>query len=246
MGRDVGLGVAFVAGLVSFLSPCVLPIVPVYLAYLTGTAYGELTQARNRRRILAHALAFIGGFSAVFIAMGASATYVGRLLLDHQRWIEVLGGLLLLVLGVWMTGLVGIGFLHRDLRVHLSEKPAGYAGSALVGAAFAAGWTPCVGPVLAGILVLASRSGSAAYGTLLLAVYSLGLAAPLLLCCLALERSLALIRRVGPALPSLEKATGAALALMGLLLASGWFSRLSSWALGYFRGQTRLLAGLGL
>ncbi|MBI3549623.1 MAG: cytochrome c biogenesis protein CcdA [Elusimicrobia bacterium] len=241
----VGIGVAFMAGLVSFLSPCVLPIVPVYLAYLTGATYGELATGSHRWRTISHALAFIAGFSIVFITLGASASFVGQLLFANQKIVEMIGGAFLLVLGLWMTGLIPIGFLYRDIRVHMAQKPTGYAGSVLVGAAFAAGWTPCVGPVLSGILYLASKSNSVGYGILLLSFYSLGLAVPLLLCCLALESSLRLIKRMGPILPMIEKGTGVCLALMGALLLSGKFTRVSSWMLSYFSGWTKALNALG-
>ena len=241
-----GPGAAFLAGVASFLSPCVLPLVPVYLAYLTGATYDELVASAPRRRTTAHAAAFILGFTAVFVSLGASATCLGQLLLYHRGWIARLGGALLVFLGLWMAGLVPAGFLYRDMRVHLLKKPAGYAGSVLVGAAFAAGWTPCVGPVLASILLVASRSDSVAYGVILLLAYSLGLAVPLLACSLALERSLKFIRRITPVLPAMEKMVGICLALMGGLLLSGGFAGASVWALGRFSGWARLMGGLGL
>lgn len=242
---NVGFAAAFGAGVISFLSPCVLPLVPVYLAYLTGTSYTEAGK-NPKWRTISHALAFIAGFSLVFIAFGASATAAGRLLFDYRDVIEKIGGAFLLVLGLWMTGLLKIGFLYKDLRVHLQEKPTGYAGSVLVGAAFAAGWTPCVGPVLGAVLLMASRGESVGYGVALLAAYSLGLAIPLLLCSLALDKSMALIRRMGPTLPIIERATGVLLLLMGGLLLSGRFSRIISWLLGTFTGWTRWMQAIGL
>ncbi|MBI4387280.1 MAG: cytochrome c biogenesis protein CcdA [Elusimicrobia bacterium] len=226
--------VAFVAGLLSFVSPCVLPLVPVYLAYLAGTTYNEMLAGGNRWRIRVHALAFVVGFSLVFIGFGASATFLGHFLFRYRLWVERAGGMILIVFGLWMIGALKIGFLHRDIRIHISQKPAGFVGSVLVGAAFGAGWTPCVGPVLASILLLASGSETLFQGVLLLAAYSLGLAVPLLLCSLALERGLRWIKKVTPFLPVLEKGMGICLIVLGLALTTGWFSRVWTFAAGYF------------
>jgi len=240
------LGIAFLAGLISFLSPCVLPLVPVYLAYLTGATYQDLSRSGPSWKTTLHASAFILGFSLVFTAFGASATLLGGLLLSHRAWIERAGGAVLLVFGLWMTGILPIGFLYRDIRVHLTDKPSGYLGSVLVGAAFAAGWTPCVGPVLASILILASRSASVAHGVLLLASYSLGIAVPLFACSLILERAFKWIKKASPVLPVVEKVTGVCLSLMGVMLALGWFSRISSLALSRFSGWAAVFGKLGL
>jgi len=227
--------VAFGAGVVSFASPCVLPLIPVYLAYMTGTTYEGLLRQTSRRTTLTHAGFFIFGFSMVFIALGASASALGGALWQYRSWIERCGGAVLVLLGLWMLGVLQAAFLYRDARYHFHDKPAGFLGSVLVGAAFAAGWTPCVGPVLAGILLMASREGSVGRGVLLLAAYSAGFALPLLLCALAVERFSRLLKRVGPYLPALEKATGALLLALGVLLAGGWFSRVSSWTLSWMR-----------
>ncbi|MFH1723960.1 MAG: cytochrome c biogenesis protein CcdA [Elusimicrobiota bacterium] len=240
------LGIAFAAGGLSFLSPCVLPLIPIYLAYLSGTTFDELAAGAPRRTTLLHAALFIAGFSLVFIAMGASASAMGGLLFAYRAWIERIGGAVLVLLGLWMAGLLKVGFLYKEARYHFQRKPAGLIGSVLVGAAFAAGWTPCVGPVLAGILLLASRTGSVAQGVLLLGVYSLGFAVPLLLCALAVERSALLLNRIKPALPAIERATGALLACLGVLLAAGWYGRVSGWTLAHFPGWVELFGKLGL
>ena len=232
---------AFGAGLVSFLSPCVLPLVPVFLAYLTGTTIGELQSSNTRRLVLSHAAVFTLGFSAVFIAMGATASVIGEALFRHRALLEKTGGVVLIMLGLWMSGVLRIGFLYREARFHFAKKPAGYLGSALVGAAFAAGWTPCVGPVLSGILLLASAEGSLARGVLMLAVYSAGFALPLLLCALALERAMTLLNRVKPFLGTIEKATGATLVILGLLLSFGLYARVSSWSLSRVSAVGRAL-----
>ncbi|MFA6029655.1 MAG: cytochrome c biogenesis CcdA family protein [Elusimicrobiota bacterium] len=242
----MNLGIAFGAGTLSFFSPCVLPLIPVYLAYLTGTTYEGLLRQGSRRTTLVHSGFFILGFSLVFIALGASASAAGGALMAHRAWIERVGGVVLLLLGLWMLGLLKAAFLYRDARFRFQDKPAGFLGSVLVGAAFAAGWTPCVGPVLAGILIMASREGSVGQGVLLLSAYSAGFAVPLLLCALAVERFSRALKRVGPYLPAVEKATGVLLAALGLLLAAGWFGRFTSWALSYTAGWGRLFAGTGL
>lgn len=246
MGQQVGLGFAFVAGLLSFLSPCVLPLVPVYLAYLTGTSFDELQGRTPRRLVLLHAGLFTLGFSLAFIAMGATASALGSALDAHRVWLERIGGAVLVLFGLWMMGLLRFAALYKEARFHFREKPAGYAGSVLVGAAFAAGWTPCVGPVLTGVLMLAGSSGSLGQGILLLAVYSFGFALPLLACALALERATRLLDRVKPHLPALERATGALLALLGVFLASGLFARFATWPLSFFRGWTDWFRALGL
>ena len=240
------LGLAFLAGLASFLSPCVLPLIPVYLAFLTGTSFSELESGGNRRLTIVHSLFFIAGFSAVFILLGASASFVGDLLYGYREWIERIGGIVLVIMGLWMVGVLKVGFLYKEARFHYQEKPAGFFGSALVGSAFAAGWTPCVGPVLAGILLVASRSGSVAKGMLLLSFYSLGFAIPLFLCALAIERMIPILNKIKPKLPLIEKVTGIAIVLVGVALASGWFSRLSTWTLSYFPGWVKFFGKLGL
>lgn len=208
-----------------------------------------------RGKTLAHSTFFILGFSLVFILLGASASAAGDALSRHGIWIERAGGSFLILLGLWMSGVFRAGvfdrlglsaLLYKDARWHFQDKPAGLLGSALVGAAFAAGWTPCVGPVLAGILLLASRSGSVGRGVLLLCAYSAGFALPLLLCALAVDRFARVLARVKPWLPSIEKATGAVLALIGLALALGRFSRASTWALSFFSGWGRLFSKLGV
>lgn len=242
----MGVGLAFIAGLASFLSPCVLPMMPIYLASLAGTSFEELTTKTPRRLLLVNSGFFILGFSIVFIAMGASASYLGQLLFSYRGWIERAGGAVLILFGLWMMGLLRLDFLYKDARVHLDKKPAGMLGSVLIGAAFAAGWTPCVGPQLGAILVMAGRSGSVATGVLLLSVYSLGLALPLFLCALALEKAIPLLNRIKPWLPAIEKGAGLLLLLLGVVLAGGWFSRVSTWPLSFFPSWTKFYGKLGL
>ncbi len=242
----MGLGLAFLAGLASFLSPCVLPVVPIYLATLTGSTFDELTSKTPRRLVLLNACCFILGFSLVFISLGASASYLGQLLFSYRWVIERLGGVVLIIFGLWMTGLLKVGFLYKEGRFHFDKKPAGFFGSVLIGAAFAAGWTPCVGPQLGAILVMAGRSGSVSTGVILLTAYSLGLALPLFLCALALDRALPLLNRIKPWLSTIERGAGVLLILLGAVLVSGWFSRIATWPLSYFPGWTKFYGSLGL
>ena len=169
MNEPAGLGlfVAFAAGLLSFLSPCVLPLVPSYIGFLTGMSLPEVTG--RRRPALVHALLFVAGFSLVFILLGASATALGRALNQYQVWIQRIGGVLIIGFGLVCLGVIRADFLMRERRVQMEQKPVGYLGSLLVGMAFAAGWTPCIGPVLGAILGLAATSNDLARGTLLLA-----------------------------------------------------------------------------
>ena len=242
----MGVGLAFLAGLASFLSPCVLPMVPVYLASLAGTSFDELTTKTPRRLVLINAAFFILGFSVVFIALGASASYVGRLLFAYRGIIERIGGAVLILFGLWMLGAFKFAFLYKDARIHFDKKPAGYLGSVLIGAAFAAGWTPCVGPQLGAILALAARSGSVSTGVLLLSFYSLGLALPLFLCALALDRAIPMLNRIKPWLNTIEKGAGLLILALGVAMAAGLFSRLATWPLSFFPGWTKFYGSLGL
>jgi cytochrome c-type biogenesis protein len=223
----LGLFVAFAAGLLSFLSPCVLPLVPSYLGFLTGMTLPEVVQ--RRRVALIHAVLFVGGFSLVFILLGASATALGRTLSYYQVWLQRIGGALIVGFGLICLGVIRSPLLGQEHRVQLEHKPVGYLGSALVGMAFAAGWTPCIGPVLGGILGLAASSGDVHRGVLLLAVYSAGLALPFLLAALAIEWFLRWFQRFRPLLPWVMRMSGALLVVVGGLLMTGQFTRLAAW-----------------
>ncbi len=218
----------------------------MYLAFLTGSSFAELTTTTPRRVVLMNALAFTAGFSLVFIAMGASASALGANLMAHRVVLERAGGAVLAVFGLWQLGVLKADFLYKEARIHFQEKPAGLAGSVLVGGAFAAGWTPCVGPQLGAALSLASLSGSVGRGVVLLAVYSLGFAVPLLLCAVAVERAVKVLNRIKPWLPVFERATGALLLVLGATLAAGWYGRLSTGVLSMFPGWAKMFSGLGL
>lgn len=225
---------SFAAGLISFFSPCTLPLLPAYLSYLTGVEeYADLVHESSRHKILPHALLFVAGFTAVFVALGASATALGAAVSEHQRAFELLGGLLITAFGLSMIGLLRIPALYRDLRWRPKARPAGLAGSMLIGAAFAAGWSPCVGPILAFILALAAQTHSVGQGMLLLSVYSLGLGIPFVLCSLGLERFMSWMHGKGHWLGRLELAAGLLLAAVGVAMLAGWWGRLSSMLLAW-------------
>jgi cytochrome c-type biogenesis protein len=234
----MGLMVAFAAGLLSFLSPCVLPLIPSYVTFITGMSLDELTgeaaeRERARRAILVHGLLFIAGFTLVFVIMGASATFLGSLFRYASGWLERVGGVLLILFGLYLLGVLRLPGADREIRVHLGEKPLGYLGTVLVGVTFAAGWTPCIGPVLGGILALASTSGSVSSGMWLLFVYSAGLAVPFLLAALLLQRFVGNMGRIGPWLPWVSRISGVLLLVLGVMMLTGSFTALtalmSSW-----------------
>jgi len=224
--ESLGVLVAFTAGLLSFLSPCVLPLVPSYITFITGMGLDDATRAR--RAALLHAALFVAGFSFIFVALGAGATAFGQLLREYRVWIARFGGVLMVLMGLWMLDVVRIGALQRERRMHLSDKPLGYLGTVLVGVAFGAGWTPCLGPTLGAILLLAATESSLGRGIGLLAAYSAGLALPFLLSALALEHFLGVFRRLRPHMGRLHRVAGGLLVLVGILMFTGWFERLAA------------------
>ena len=226
----LGVAVAFAAGLLSFLSPCVLPLVPSYIGFLTGMTLPEVG-ARPRVAFL-HALLFVAGFSLVFVLLGASATALGRALNYYQIWVQRIGGALIILFGLICLGVVRTSLLDRERRIHIEQRPVGYLASLLVGMAFAAGWIPCIGPVLGGILSLAATTTDVQRGMLLLAVYSAGLALPFLIAALAVESFLAWFQRFRRYLPWVMRISGAMLVFVGLLLMTGEFTRLAGWLQG--------------
>ena len=218
---------AFAAGVLSFLSPCVLPLVPSYVGFLTGMTLDETTA--RRRLAVTHALLFVGGFSLVFVLLGASATALGGALKHYQVWLQRAGGVLIILFGLVCLGVIRVGWMEQERRLQLRDKPVGFLGSALVGMAFGFGWTPCIGPVLGAILSLAATANDVTRGMLLLGVYSAGLALPFLVAAYALDAFLDWFQRFRKYLPWVMRASGALLVLVGLLLVSGEFTRLAGW-----------------
>lgn len=227
----IGFAVAFGAGVLSFLSPCVLPLVPSYVSFVTGMGAEELEAggARVQRTVLFHSLLFVAGFSVVFIALGASATFLGQLLRDGQVWITRVGGVLVILFGLHLLGITPLRLLSRERRVHLQRRPLGYLGAFAIGVTFGAGWTPCIGPILGGILTLAATRGEVAEGVQLLGVYSAGLALPFLASSLGLSWFLRTFERFRRHIGWVERASGVLLVLVGLLLLSGQFTVLAAW-----------------
>ena len=231
---------AFIAGLLSFLSPCVLPLIPSYITYITGISFADL-QAEHpshviRQKSILHSLSFICGFTAVFVLLGASATFIGSFLSENATVIRKIGGILLVLLGIHVTGLFPLKFLLGEKRVSIKHKPAGYIGSFLVGIAFAAGWTPCIGPILAAILAVAATEEKVYQGVLLLLLYSLGLGVPFFLSALALHRFLAVFNRFKKYIHLFEVVTGVFLVVIGVLIYTNWLSRLSGYVTIFYKG----------
>lgn len=233
----VSLWLAFGAGVLSFLSPCVLPIVPSYVSYVTGLTLEELQEGDGRaarRQAAVHSALFILGFGGLFVALGATATVMGNALVRYLPLLQQVGGVVVILFGVYMLGLLRIPSLMEERRIHLASKPAGKIGSVLAGAAFGAGWTPCIGPVLATILLYAGLEATVVRGTLLLAVYALGLGIPFFAAAVALNWFLSSTRGLRRWLGALERVTGGFLVLVGVLMITGRFAVLS-----------RFFAGLG-
>src|SRR6185503_13760503 len=209
MTDSVGLSAAVLAGILSFLSPCVLPLFPSYLSFITGMSVehlsGEVTAA-TRGRVLTHSLAFIAGFSAVFVSLGVSVSAAGQFLLDYRDWIRIAGGILIIVFGLYIVGVLRVRLFGRTAQLQIREKRAGLLGSFAVGLTFAIGWTPCVGPILGSILTLASNDKTVAQGVTLLLFYSAGLGLPFLLSSVALGSFLRFFKRYRPFIPTVERA----------------------------------------
>ena len=221
---------AFVAGLLSFLSPCVLPLIPSYVGFLTGLTLEELEVRRGTA--VAHALWFVAGFSLIFIALGATASALGVLVLRSQVWIGRIGGGVVILFGLYLLGVLRPALLMRERKVQLARKPLGYLGSAFVGITFGAAWTPCIGPILGAILTLAAAQASVGHGAALLTAYSAGLALPFVVTALALDRFLAWFQRFRPYLLWVERTAGTLLILLGLLLVTDRFTLLAGWLQG--------------
>lgn len=228
---ELSLYLAFAAGLLSFLSPCVLPLVPSYLAFITGLSFDDLTRegrgGKGRWTVFSHSLLFILGFSVLFTALGASATYIGQFLASHRDVIRIAGGILIIFFGLLVSGIFSFSFLQQEKKFHLHSKPIGYLGSFLVGVTFAAGWTPCVGPILSSILLFASTRQDIYSGMFLLFAYSLGMGLPFLACALALNTFLRAFRRMRAHMGLVNKIGGALLVIVGVLVLTDSFAFLS-------------------
>ncbi len=226
-GTSISYALALSAGLLSFLSPCVLPLIPSYITFITGLGLEDVSV--SRRTALVHGLLFVCGFTLIFLALGATATVLGRLLFLQRVWIARAGGVMLIVFGLYLAGAVRLGALDRERRVHLSDKPVGYLGTVLVGVAFGAGWTPCLGPVLGGILAYTSSIADLRRGLLLLFCYALGLGIPFLVSALMVDRFLAWFQRFRMHMGKVNRIAGALLICVGLLMLTGAFTTMAGW-----------------
>lgn len=234
----IGILSAFGAGLISFLSPCVLPLVPGYLSYIGGQSLDEMransTTSKKTLIIFGLSLSFILGFSTVFIAFGASATALGQLLISYRYEVNIIGGIIIIIFGLFMTGLMRVSLLQREFRIH-SELPGGKAlSSYLLGLAFAFGWTPCIGPILGAILTVSATSGVVSSGTALLAIYSLGLGVPFVIAALFTDQFLHHAKRFRKHGPLIHRIAGIILIIMGIAMVTGYLSRFSFWLIEYF------------
>ncbi len=228
----VSVGIAFLAGLVSFVSPCVLPLIPAYLSLLTGESLEDLQGdeggAAMRTLAIGHAIAFVIGFTLVFVALGLTASAIGSVLSANRLLIAQIGGVIVVILGLHMMGMLRIPLVMRDTRVHVQHTRRTFWTSGLVGIAFAAGWSPCIGPILAGILAIASQQHNAE-AAFLLFVYSMGLAVPFLLTAVAIGAVLPLLNRVKRFLPAIEFTAGLFLVAVGLVLVNNAFYSVAGW-----------------
>jgi cytochrome c-type biogenesis protein len=225
---QVTIGLAFLAGLASFLSPCVFSLIPAYIGYLGGRAIGGEATERNRFITFTHGLAFVLGFSAVFITLGVASSAFGRLLFDLRFFLAKVGGIVVIIFGLHMIGVFRIPFLEYDTRVQkMPDRKWGYLSSALMGVFFSAGWAPCVGPVLGAILTLALNGGSISTGVSLLSAYSAGLAIPFLLAALGVGWVSLTLRKYGKAIHYIEIGMGVVLVILGIMLFAGIFERIA-------------------
>lgn len=234
---DVNVFVAFVAGIFSFLSPCVLPLIPSYLSFVSGVSLEEMRSdqvaAHVRWRVALNSLAFIIGFSLVFVSLGVSASYLGSLFIGYRSFIRVAGGVLIIFVGIYLMGLLKMPMLERYLQFHLKDKPVGYMGSILVGITFAVAWTPCVGPILGAILTLAGTSAEIGKGILLLATYAAGLALPFFLSAVAVNSFFEFSQRFRRYIHAVHMAGGALLVIVGILLLTDYITVLNIYAIRF-------------
>jgi cytochrome c-type biogenesis protein len=232
---DVNVFVAFAAGIFSFLSPCVLPLIPSYLSFVSGVSLDEMrsdqASGRVRSRVVLNSIAFILGFSLVFVSLGVSASFLGSLFLSYRNLIRILGGLFILLVGLYLVGLFKISTLEQYLQFNLKDKPAGYFGSVLVGITFAVAWTPCVGPILGAILALAGTSGEIGRGTLLLTTYAAGLALPFFLSALAVNSFFSFSQKLRDYIQTIHVTAGFLLIIVGVLLLTDAMTALNTYVL---------------
>ena len=235
---------AFVAGLLSFGSPCVLPLIPAYISFLGGASLGQLTEedldTATQKRVLFSAFAFVLGFSTIFISLGATATAISALLAQNSIILSQIAGVIIVIFGLHYMGIFRIGFLNFEKRFHLESKPAGYIGSYILGLAFAFGWTPCVGPILASVLMVAASSDSIAYGISLLSIYTAGLGIPFLIAAFAVKPFMLFLNRFKKQMNKIEITIGTLLIVTGVAIFTGDLADVSNWLINTFPGFTKI------
>ena len=217
----VSFPAAFLAGFLSFLSPCVLPLIPAYFTFITGCSLEELTEDRNpeiRKKVVFSTISFVCGFSLIFILMGASASYLGGLIYNHRQTIRIIGGVLIILMGVHLTGIIRIPGLDVEKRIHMEKKPLHFLGIFIIGMAFGAGWSPCIGPLLGSILIIAGSQETVRQGIVLLAIYSAGLALPFIILSVFIHLLLMVIRKASRFSQFVNAAAGILLIIVGLIL----------------------------
>ncbi len=242
MALDIGWGAALVAGVFSFLSPCVLPLVPPYLVFISGVSLDDLKKGTNSNRdVLLASLAFVLGFTTVFVGLGATASYIGQILRNELPLLAKIAGVFIIIMGLNFLGVFKLAFLSQEKRYQQEAKPVGLLGAYAIGLAFAFGWTPCIGPVLAAILSLAASTESVTKGAALLSVYSLGLGIPFLIAAASINVFMQFFAKFKTKLGMVEKAMGGLLVVTGVMFLTGWMQIVSYWLIEHFPG----LASIG-
>ena len=236
VGEHISYIMAFTAGILTFLSPCILPLIPSFIAYMTGVSYKDMSDGNKSFRMttLSHTLLFILGFSIVFILMGLTATAIGKALFAYQKFIRIGGGALIILFGLIMSGILKVGFMEKDHRLNLHAKKATYFGSFLVGVTFAAAWTPCAGPIFGTILVVAGTEGNVLEGVKLLSLYSMGIGVPFIITGLAMHTFLAYFNRFKKAMAHVNMIAGGLMILVGIMIITDSMNMISEKILGLF------------
>lgn len=249
--ESISYSAALIAGLLSFFSPCIFPLIPAYFTFITGLSLDELTEARYSRiraeailgsavntetlngtriraRVILSTLSYVLGFSLVFILMGASASFIGGAIFEYRDWIRIIGGVAIILFGIHMTGLFRFRILEFERRLHIQKKPLHFLGTFLVGMAFGAGWSPCIGPLLGSILIVAGNQETVANGIALLSVYAAGLAIPFLVLSIFIDSLLTLIKKVSWSIKYINVTAGVLLLILGLLLVTNKLNLISA------------------
>ena len=228
--ESISYSAALIAGLLSFFSPCILPLIPAYFTFITGFSLDELTEARGTRvrvRIILSTLSYVLGFSMIFILMGASASFLGGAIFEYRDWIRIIGGVAIMLFGIHMTGLLRFKALEFERRLNIQKKPLHFLGTFIVGMAFGAGWSPCIGPLLGSILIVAGNQDTVAQGIGLLSVYAAGLAIPFLVLSIFIDSLIALIKKVSWSIKYINMTAGVLLLILGLLLVTNKLNLIS-------------------